>query len=176
MTDQTKITRTHSTIKLNLPKILSKGGSGKNIHKTTADKIRESMSNRPQIQPRTIEGGYESTHPERASTRVKTKPKRFDDYVMNYTSQKWTGENTETESRSEDEEKLEDEIKKRGVFQYMNTIKIDNEETDVETVIERKEILMTEMEYIFEKLLAKEQRTKWNQAGSQVRGSLQQQE
>ena len=39
----------------------------------------------------------------------------------------------------------------------MNAIKIDNEETDVETIMEIKEILDTEMEYIFEKLLAKEQ-------------------
>ncbi len=37
-TDQTKITRTQSTIKLNLPKIFPKGGSTKNIHKSRQTK------------------------------------------------------------------------------------------------------------------------------------------
>ncbi len=120
------------------------------------------MSNRPQIQPRTVEGGYDSTHAERASTRVKTKPKRFNDYVMNYTSQRWPEKDIETDLSSEDEEMLGDEIKKKGVLKYMSKITTDNEETDVETLIERKEILMTELEYIFEKMLTKETLLKRN--------------
>ncbi len=58
----------------------------------------------------------------------------------------------------------------------MNTIKTDNGEQDVETLIEKKEILMTEMEYIFEKLLTKEQPIKRNQTGFHTREDPKQQE
>ncbi len=54
----------------------------------------------------------------------------------------------------------------------MNTIKIDNEETDVETIIETKEILITEMDYIFEKLLAMEQRINGDQTSSSGKRKL----
>ena len=101
--------------------MLTRGESSKIIHRTTADERRERMSSRPQPQPRTLEGGYESTHPERVPTRVRTKPKKLDDNLMNYATRKWTAEDTETLSSSSKDEELGNEITTRALHRYVNT-------------------------------------------------------
>ena len=78
---------------------------------------------------------------------------------MNYTTRNSAEEDTETQWSGSDEEKLESEKRKRGIHQNVNSIRIDNEETDFET---RKQISMTEMD-IFEKLLERE----WNKTHTQ---------
>ncbi len=51
------------------------------------------------------------------------------------------------------------EIKRRGIQKYLSSVnQFTDEETDVEVIHERKNILMSEMEYIFEKLLQKEKK------------------
>ena len=50
--------------------------------------------------------------------------------------------------------RLKHEIKRRGIQNYLNSVRqLSDEETDVEIIQERKNILMVEMEYIFERLL-----------------------
>ncbi len=53
--------------------------------------------------------------------------------------------------------RLQVELKRRGVHKYLKTVQqVSDEDTDIEVMYEIKEILMTEMEYILEKLLLKE--------------------
>ena len=55
--------------------------------------------------------------------------------------------------------RLKHEIERRGIQKYLNAVnQFTDEETDVEVIHERKNILMLEMEYIFEKLLQKEKK------------------
>ena len=52
---------------------------------------------------------------------------------------------------------LQPELERRGIHKYLNVVQqFSDEDTDVEALHERKDILMTEMEHILEKLLMKE--------------------
>ena len=54
---------------------------------------------------------------------------------------------------------IEMQIRKRGLGKYLRNIRTESEdETDMETIQERKEILMTEMEHILDTLLTKERK------------------
>ena len=50
-------------------------------------------------------------------------------------------------------DEIEMQIRKRGLGKYLRNIRTESEdETDMETIQERKEILMTEMEHILDTL------------------------
>ncbi len=54
-------------------------------------------------------------------------------------------------------DEIEMQIRKRGIRKYIKNIRAESEdETDMETLHEKKEILMTEIEYILDTLLTKE--------------------
>ncbi len=68
-----------------------------------------------------------------------------------------TKEATE-ENESSDEEadrvntRLQVELKWRGIHKYLKAVQqVSDEDTDIEVMYERQEILMTEMEYVLEK-------------------------
>ncbi len=68
---------------------------------------------------------------------------------------------------SSSDEKVEMQMRRRGIEKYLNTIRIESEEeTDMETIQERKEILMTERDYILDTHLTKEKRRKHAQMRS----------
>ncbi len=72
----------------------------------------------------------------------------------------------ETEKRNE----IEIQMRKRGIRKYLNTIRMESEEeTDMETIQERKEILMTEMEYILDTLWLRKRRENTLRVGPLIR-------
>ncbi len=148
---------TPTPIKKKLSIFSKRKGTKEDIHETTAQKLKESLSTRTQEAPRTYLGGYKSTYTGQRPTRVIHMPKKFDDYHMGSIT---TGKNDENTSSDEDldgEEEVEAKIRKRGIRSYINKIRSENEEEmDMETLHERKEILMTEFQYILDTLLMKE--------------------
>ena len=130
------------------------------IHKETAGEIKRKLSIRPQEASRTCREGYEPTQQGIRSTRKRNAPKKYDDYWLGSTTRLDT-ESSETSGRETRimDSRLRDEIKRRGIQKYLSLVnQFTDEETDVEVIHERKNILMSGMEYIFEKLLQMERK------------------
>ena len=89
--------------------------------------------------------------------RKRMMPKKYDDYWLGSTTQQHTKYDESSEEERETMDfRLKHEIKRRGIQNYLSSVRqLSDEETDVEIIQERKNILMVEMEYIFERLLKK---------------------
>ena len=116
------------------------------------------MSKRPQEASRTCREGCKPTETEGKPTRKKNIPQKYDDYWLGSATRQHTENHEPSDEESETiSSGLRQELKRRGIQNNLNSVKqLSDEETDIEIIHERKNILMTEMEHIFERLLKKE--------------------